>query len=89
MEIICLEEEAFYALNEKLVAQLKEKYQVNIDKWVSATEAMSILRIKSKTTLQKLRDDGKVRFSQSEKKIILFDSESLIDFLAKNSQEIF
>ena len=89
MEIICLEEEAFYALIEKVVSQLKEKHQVNVDKWVSASEAMSILRIKSKTTLQKLRDEGKVRFSQPEKKIILYDSDSLIDFLEKNSQEIF
>ncbi|MBK7966577.1 MAG: DNA-binding protein [Bacteroidetes bacterium] len=80
MEIICLEEEAFYALIEKVVSQLKEKHQIKVDKWVSSTEAMSILRIKSKTTLQKLRDEGKIRFSQPEKKIILYDSDSLIKF---------
>lgn len=62
MEVICLSDEAFYALIEKLGALMKEKEGIKGDIWISDEEAMSKLRIKSKTTLQKLRDGGKIRF---------------------------
>jgi len=45
---------------------------------------MTKLRIKSKTTLQKLRDGGKIRFSQPEKKIILYDLKSIYSYLDQN-----
>lgn len=50
------------------------------DKWISREEAMQKLRITSKTTLQKLRDEGKIRFSQPEKKIILYDVSPAYEF---------
>jgi hypothetical protein len=52
-------------------------------------EAMEKLRITSKTTLQKLRDTGVIRFSQPEKKIILYDSHSIDQYLAKHIKEAF
>jgi len=85
MEVICLEDEAFFALVECVVARIKTKEGLKEDKWLSADEAMARLRIKSKTTLQKLRDEGKIRFSQPEKKIILYDSDSIRDYLEKHS----
>lgn len=42
---------------------------------------MEILHIKSKTTLQKLRDEGEIIFSQPQKKIILFHFDSLMEYL--------
>jgi len=42
-----------------------------------------------KTTLQKLRDEGKIRFSQPEKKIILYDSLSIDSYLEKHVRETF
>ncbi|MFN8279004.1 MAG: helix-turn-helix domain-containing protein [Saprospiraceae bacterium] len=89
MEVICLEDEAFYALIDKVVAKVKEKQGIKEDKWISSEEAMSKLRIKSKTTLQKLRDDGKIRYSQPEKKIILYDLDSIHSYLEKNANEIY
>ena len=68
MEVICLEDQAFYALIERVVSRIKEKEGIKEDRWISTEEAMIKLRIKSKTTLQKLRDEGKIRFSQPEKK---------------------
>lgn len=59
MEVICLETEAFYALVEEVVKRLREKENEGQDKWIDGDEAMRLLRIKSKTTLQKLRDEGK------------------------------
>ncbi|WP_306565419.1 helix-turn-helix domain-containing protein [Flavobacterium lindanitolerans] len=89
MQVICLEEKAFYELVEQVVERLKEKNNVVRDKWVSNEEAMRLLNVKSKTTLQKLRDEGKIRFSQPEKKIILYDTDSINAYLEKNSRDTF
>jgi hypothetical protein len=50
---------------------------------------MKKLRKKSKTTLQKLRDEGKVRFTQPEKKIILYDVQSIEKYLEDNASDTF
>ena len=89
MEVICLEDEAFYALIDRVVSRIKEKEGIKEDRWISTEEAMTKLRIKSKTTLQKLRDEGKIRFSQPEKKIILYDRNSINEYFEKNSKETF
>ena len=89
MEVICLEEKAFYSLKEKVVAIVKEREKIQEDKWISAKEAMTKLRIKNKTTLQKFRDEGKIRFSQPEMKMILYNSESIEEFLEKHSKDTF
>jgi hypothetical protein len=89
MEVICLQDEAFYTLVERVVERMKEKQSKTIDKWLSGDEAMKILRITSKTTLQKLRDEGKIRFSQPEKKIILYDMDSINEYLNKNARSTF
>ncbi|HAD14993.1 MAG TPA: DNA-binding protein [Saprospirales bacterium] len=89
MEVICLEEKAFYALIDQVVARIKSQQPSTLDRWIVDTEAMDLLKIKSKTTLQKLRDEGKIRFSQPEKKIILYDRESINDFIEKNVRNTF
>lgn len=89
MQVICLEEEALYSLVDKVVARIKEKNNITSDRWISGDEAMQKLRITSKTTLQKLRDEGKIRFSQPEKKIILYDSLSIDSYLEKHVRETF
>ena len=68
---------------------IKEKHNVKGDKWISTEEAMQKLRISSKTTLQKLRDEGKIRFSQPEKKHIVYDVDSINDCFEKNAKEPF
>lgn len=89
MEVICLEDEAFYALVESVVKRIKDQQGIKEDKWISGEEAMEKLRIKSKTTLQKLRDEGKIKFSQPEKKIILYDTDSINEYLEKHSKYTF
>jgi hypothetical protein len=89
MEVICLEDKAFYALVEQVVSRLKENAGVKFDRWITDDEVMDILKIKSKTTLQKLRDEGKIRFSQPEKKIILYDRLSVEEYLEKHSRSTF
>lgn len=89
MEVICLEDEAFYSLIEKVVQRIKESKGVKEDKWISPEEAMQKLRISSKTTLQKLRNEGKLKYSQPEKKLILYDVESIYEYLKKHARETF
>lgn len=89
MEVICLQDEAFYKLIEEVVGRVKDKNNIKSDRWISGEEAMQKLRITSKTTLQKLRDTGAIRFSQPEKKIILYDTESIHEYLEKHTKEPF
>ncbi len=89
MEVICLEDAALYALIDKVVERINEKNKKKDDKWISDEEAMQKLRISSKTTLQKLRDQGKIRFTQPEKKTILYDSDSILAYLEKNARDTF
>jgi hypothetical protein len=89
MQVICLQDDAFYALVEEVVQRIKLSQKITEDKWISPDEAMLKLRIKSKTTLQKLRDEGRIRFSQPDRKIILYDTESINEYLSKHAKNIF
>ena len=89
MNVICLEDTAFYQLIEQVVARLNEKEDKKQSKWMSDEDAMKLLNIKSRSTLQKLRDEGRIRFSQPQKKIILYDRESLEAYLERNARETF
>ena len=86
MEVICLQDQAFYLLIEEVIERIKEKQNITGDKWISGEEAMAKLRITSKTTLQKLRDEGKIRFSQPERKLILYDLDSINKYIEKHAK---
>lgn len=88
--MICLEDKAFYSLIDEVVERIREqKPEVRLDKWISKEEAMHLLRISSKTTLAMLRNNGKIRYSQPQKKIILYDRESIEDYIEKNAKDPF
>jgi hypothetical protein len=89
IEIICIETEAFYKLLEEVLRHFKKDETQEPEKWISGEEAMKRLRIKSKTTLQKMRDEGCIRFSQPEKKIIVYDVDSIKDYLEDFAYEPF
>ncbi|GAB3515794.1 helix-turn-helix domain-containing protein [Emticicia fontis] len=89
MQVICLEEDAFYALVEQVVARLKKEHFKEKVQWVADEEAMQLLNIKSKTTLQKLRDEGKIRFTQPQPRVILYDKDSINQYLERNARETF
>jgi hypothetical protein len=89
MNVICLEDEAFYGLIDRVIERIKEKLGTKEDKWISGEEAMRMLRISSNSTLQKLRDEGKIRFSQPQKKVILYDTTSIHEYLDKHARNPF
>lgn len=90
MDFRSLSDEQFYALIRHVYDKMKVDLGLpKLDKWVSGDEAMHLLRISSKTTLQKLRDGGHIRYTQPEKKIILYDTESIMDYLDKHAKDTF
>lgn len=89
MEVICIEDTAFYKLIEVVVEKLTTQHGQPKEKWIPPHEAMQLLNIKSKTSLQALRDNGKIRFSQPQKKVILYDRESILTYLEENAQNTF
>lgn len=89
MNVICLDEEAFFALVERVVERIQVKDRRTLDKWVGPEEAMRLLRITSKSTLQKLRDNGHIRFSHPFPKHILYDTDSILNYLEKHAKDTF
>jgi hypothetical protein len=75
MNVICINDEAFFNLVDKVLQHIEKKTEIK-EKWVSSLEAMRLLGIKSKTTLQRYRDEGRLRFSQPDRKVILYDVDS-------------
>ena len=86
MNVICLEEQAFYELVEQVVQRLSDKLNKPLERWVDGEEAMRLLRCKS-TKLQNLRDNHEIVFSQPSRKIILYDRESIEDYLEKHKSK--
>lgn len=89
MQVICLEEPAFYALVEEVVNRLKPQQDAARLKWIDGHEAMQLLNIKSKTSLQNLRDQGRIRFTQPQKKVILYDRDSILEYLDQHARNTF
>lgn len=90
MEVICIEDQAFYALLDKAVERIKSTLDGETkERWVDDKEAMRLLNIKSRTTLQHLRDEGKIRFSQPQKRVILYDRLSIAEYLEKHAKDTF
>lgn len=90
MNVICIEEKAFYTLLNRVVKQVVSEMKTDTpDKWVGKKEAMQLLKIKSATTLQKFRDEGKIRFSQPERKHIVYDRDSINEYLEAHVMEPF
>lgn len=89
MEVICMESTAFYELVERVVARVLAATHTGGEQWVSPEKAMELLTITSKTTLQKFRDQGRIRYSQPEKKIILYDRYSIYAYLDSKAKGAF
>lgn len=88
LNIICLESDAFYALIDEIMERMKDEDDKGQDRWISDEEAMQLLRIRSRSTLQKLRDERAIRFSQPAKKLILYDRESILHYIDKHAKDI-
>jgi hypothetical protein len=77
-------EEISEKVSKEVIAKISENYlkkQIP-STWISTEEAMSLLRLKSKTSLQKIRDSGLIEIAKPlGNKIILYNYQSIIDFI--------
>ena len=88
MEVIIIEKEAFYKLLDEVIMKVKENLKIEKE-WITEKELMSILNIKSKSTIQKLRNQGEIEYSQPVRKLILYSSKSVKKFIEKYKQVAF
>lgn len=86
MNIICLEDKAFLTLIDRVVKHIKEKHSVTQDRWVTPEEAQKILNV-GKTCLQSLRNESKIVYSQPSRKQILYDRQSLEQYLKNHIKQ--
>lgn len=86
MKIICLESEAFKALVSEVATQLKREFLHELDPWIDEKEAMDMLRISSKTTFQKYRDDGNIDYRRLSPKQLIYRRQSILDFIESSSK---
>lgn len=86
---ITLDEQAFYELLNTVGEYMKNNFSSEKERWVTDKEAMRLLNIRSKTSLQSIRDRGLVRFSQPAKKIILYDRLSILKYLDEHAVDVY
>ncbi len=93
MNVIVLDSEAFEQLKQEIKAYVKqglnefmrEKQFAETSEWITLEEAMKLLPYKSKTTWQKLRDNGIIEISQSPgSRTILYSKKSIQNYLNNN-----
>ncbi|OOQ62185.1 DNA-binding protein [Mucilaginibacter pedocola] len=89
MEVICLEEPAFYQLIEKVVARIQDEKYIKEELWLTGEQAMKKLGISSKTTLFKIRDSGQIRFVYASPRVILYETASINEYLSNNAKDTF
>lgn len=89
MQVICLEEEAFYTLLDKSIEYLESKRENSTRKWIGEADAVAMLDGVSKSTLQRMRNNGDIGYTQPSRKIILYDRESINQYLDKNAKKPF
>lgn len=88
MEVIVIEKEAFFQLVQEVIKTVKDNLKTEKE-WITEKELMSILNIKSKSTIQKLRNHGEIEFTQPAHKMILYNLNSVKDFLKRYRKNTF
>ena len=94
MNVIVLDSEAFEALKREIKNYVKQavievltaKNDADNSDWISLSQAQELLPFKSKTSWQKLRDKGIIKFSQFGRKI-MYSRTSIKEYLNKNKIE--
>ncbi len=88
MNVITIQSEALHVLIEEVIQHLATSHSEPQKTWLTTTEAMALLNIRSKTTMQNLRNNGCIKYTQMGK-LIQYDRASILQFLEDNSREPF
>jgi len=88
MDVIVIDSEAYKMLLSEITKTVKDTVKEVAhprSDWIGEKEAMVLLGVKSKTTLQNLRDSQEFKFSKHGR-IIRYSRESILEFLERNSK---
>ena len=85
--ILQMDEEQFYHFLEKFYQKITAEHREKPE-YVNEKIALQTLGLKSKTSLWKLRSEGKISYSKMGK-IILYEYRSLLDYINTHKQEKF
>lgn len=86
MSLICYENDELYQISNELFKRLLKEYK-HEPKWIDGEAAMELLTITSDTTLQKYRDQERFRYSKIDPKVILYDRESILKYIASKANK--
>ncbi len=86
MDIIVIDSEAYRNMLSEMKKAVKEGFKESgkeTKEWLSTSEAKRLLGVRSKSKMQKLRDNGEIVFSQHGR-IIRYSRKSILKFLNSN-----
>jgi hypothetical protein len=86
MELICLDADTVEVLVEKIVGKIREEYNITDDPHLTTQEACRVLKCK-KGTLTKYWKEGNIARAEFSKGHILYDRESIIAFIKRNTKK--
>jgi hypothetical protein len=86
MDVICISEDAYFDLLKKSYEYIKSLHNIKEEKWILPDKAMEMLGVKT-TILQELRDNGEIEISQPSKKVILYNIDSIREYLNKHARK--
>jgi hypothetical protein len=89
VEVIVIEKEAFNKLIEELTIRIIQNVERHYtqEEWIGEKEAKALLGISGRSTLQRLRDELKIEFSQFGR-IIRYSRSSILRFLEQNRKSL-
>jgi len=86
--IIQLTEDDLVELVQQVIRRIKETNNPVQERWVTPKKAQELLNIKT-TALYHLRIQGKIAYSQPQKRVILYDRLSIEKYLLNNVKDVF
>jgi hypothetical protein len=86
MEVICLQEDAYFEILKKSYEYIKTLHNIKEEKWILPDQAMEMLGVKT-TKLQEIRDSGEIEISKPSKKLILYNIDSIREYLDKHARK--
>ncbi|MET3537674.1 helix-turn-helix domain-containing protein [Chryseobacterium limigenitum] len=87
IQIIQIDTLSLFEIIKQLKPLLSEK--TTPKKWLTLKEAKTLLGIKSSTTILKLKNEGKLRYCNLTSKKILYDYDSIMEYLKSNAEDTF
>ncbi|MBS1595809.1 MAG: helix-turn-helix domain-containing protein [Bacteroidetes bacterium] len=71
-------------LADMIIRRLEKRLLANEERWISIEDVMKILHIKSKTTIIDMTSRGLLRYTRINAKTLLYDRDSVNEYIEKN-----